>query len=81
MRTIEPGEEITFDYAMSDSNNFLFGDWECLCGSHNCRGKITCDDWKNPELWQRYGQYFTPYLKKKIDRLMSQNILNNEYYL
>jgi hypothetical protein len=23
-------------------------------------------DWKRPELWERYGAYFSPYLRRKI---------------
>jgi len=74
MRDIMPGEEIRFDYAMSECVENLPGncDWDCLCGSDKCRGKFRGTDWKLPELWERYGNYFSPYLRKKIVQLKAQ---------
>lgn len=63
MRDIEPGEEVTFDYAMSESSVYSI---ECKCGSTNCRKIITGDDWQIPELQKRYKGYFSDYLAKKI---------------
>lgn len=64
MRLIAPGEEITFDYAMSDSS--AFDEFNCACGSPLCRGRVTGDDWKRPELWERYNGYFSAYLRRRI---------------
>jgi len=74
MRNIAIGEELTFDYAMADSIEGLEGNWDCLCGSPLCRGKIRGSDWKLPELWKRYqaGSYFSPYLRRKIAMLQLQ---------
>ncbi len=66
MRNIKPDEEITFDYAMSESSNYRM---KCNCGSQNCRGVITGDDWKIPALQKRYEGFFSEYLQKKIKRL------------
>jgi uncharacterized protein len=66
MRVIEKGEEVCFDYAMSDSNPY--DEFECSCGSPNCRGKITADDWALPDLQKRYEGYFTPYLQRRMDQ-------------
>jgi hypothetical protein len=67
MRDIAPGEEITYDYAMSDGSPY--DEFECNCGAHNCRRCVTGDDWRRPELWERYTGYFSPYLQRRIDRL------------
>lgn len=67
MRDIDPGEEICLDYAMCDGSPY--DEFECGCGSHLCRGKITGNDWKNPELIERYRGYFSPYLQRRIERL------------
>jgi hypothetical protein len=67
MRTIQPGEEICFDYAMSDG--FPYDEFVCECGAPECRGRVTADDWRKPELWTRYAGYFSPYLKRRIDQL------------
>ena len=55
MRDINIGEEITFDYAMSESSKFSM---RCKCGSKKCRKIITGDDWKIPELQKRYKGFF-----------------------
>lgn len=67
MRDIEPGEEITFDYAMSDGNRFE--EFECLCGAARCRKHVTRDDWRRPDLWARYAGYFSPHIQRRIERL------------
>ncbi len=64
MRDIEPQEELTFDYAMSDGSPY--DEFDCQCGSANCRKKVTGSDWKLPGLWQRYDGYFSPYLARRI---------------
>ncbi|KKT40668.1 MAG: Nuclear protein SET [Candidatus Giovannonibacteria bacterium GW2011_GWA2_44_13b] len=63
IRDIEPGEEIVFDYTMSESSEYSF---ECRCGSKNCRKTITGNDWKIPELQKKYSGYFSDYLAKKM---------------
>eukprot|EP00741_Cyanophora_paradoxa_P022584 tig00000248_g21809.t1 len=69
MRDIEAGEEITFDYCMAYTSHIGFNPLKCLCGSPNCRKLITADDWRNPELQAAYGEYFSPYVRRKISRL------------
>ena len=70
MRDIQPGEELTFDYAMSDASPY--DEFECNCSSINCRKRITGDDWRLPELWQKYNGYFSPYLARRIVALRKQ---------
>lgn len=67
MRDINPGEEVCFDYAMTDSTPF--DEFECECGSYCCRGRVTGNDWQLTELWDRYDGHFSPYLQRKIDRI------------
>ena len=72
MRDIEADEEVTFDYAMviCESSGKLEGyEFNCLCGSANCRGKVTGKDWMIPELQMRYDGFFSWYLQEKIDKL------------
>lgn len=47
IRNIKKGEEVTFDYAMLDNEEYEF---ECSCGSRNCRKIITGFDWKIKDL-------------------------------
>lgn len=70
MRNIKKGEQVTFDYAMvlSKAKNVSFYKIKCFCGSKNCRGYVTEDDWKKPELQKKYDGYFQWYLQDKIKR-------------
>ena len=65
MRDIHAGEELCHDYAMERSDDYTL---DCHCGSPLCRGKVTGDDWKLPELQQRYGDYFSIYIRNKFQR-------------
>ena len=67
LRDIEPGEEICYDYAMSDGSPY--DEFECHCHTPACRGRVTGDDWRRPELWERYDGHFTPDLQRRIDAL------------
>jgi SET domain-containing protein len=67
MRDIAVGSELTFDYAMSDGSPY--DEFECHCGNANCRGKMSGNDWKRPELWKKYEGYFSPYLARRIKSL------------
>jgi uncharacterized protein len=65
-RAIEPGEELTIDYALIEGE---IDDWgfDCSCGSALCRGRITGDDWRRADVQQRYGSHFIPLINKMIE--------------
>lgn len=65
IRDIEQGEEITFDYAMSEASDYSM---DCKCGSRNCRVTITGNDWKLPSLQEQYRGFFSGYIQKKLDQ-------------
>jgi hypothetical protein len=67
MREIAAGEEITYDYAMSDGSPY--DEFSCSCGSPHCRGHVSGEDWRRPDLWRRYAGYFSPYLQRRIMNL------------
>lgn len=64
LRDISANEEITFDYAMLDDEEYTF---KCGCGSSICRGIITGYDWKKTEIQKKYSNYFVDYLKEKME--------------
>ena len=64
MKDIELGDELVFDYGMSESN---FKPYTCTCGSQNCRNTITPNDWEDKELQNKHGKYFATYLKNRIN--------------
>ena len=65
MRSIKAGEELTGDYCVAYSDDFF--EFDCLCGSQNCRKKVTSNDWRVPHLQKKYKGYFAQYLEDKID--------------
>ena len=66
MHDIAAGAELTIDYAMIDGDPAER--MTCACGAPECRGTVTGDDWRRPELQQRYRMFFSRYLQ---DRLLS----------
>ena len=67
MRDIEPGEELSFDYAMCDASDY--DEFRCLCGTTTCRGVVSGSDWRSPELQAKYDGWFSPYLVSRISAL------------
>jgi hypothetical protein len=64
MKDIEIGEELTFDYAMTDSSQY--NEFKCFCGKENCRGKITGKDWQDLTLQSKYKNYFSFFITELI---------------
>ena len=64
-REIAVGEELTFDYTLA-----TVVPWQmpCRCGAARCRGVITGDDWRLPELQARYRGHFSPFIEARIAR-------------
>ena len=67
MRDIDVDEEVCFDYAMCDGSPY--DEFICSCGSPDCRGEVTGEDWKRPELRERYAGYYSSYLQRRIEML------------
>jgi uncharacterized protein len=76
MRDIAVNEEITFDYCMTISDD-LFAKMECHCGTKNCRGIVTSDDWKRKDLQDKYQGYFSYYIQQKIVNLSIEPLKHN----
>ncbi len=64
MRAIPAGEQVCFDYAMSEADPDF--SMECACGQPACRHRITGRDWQIPELQTRYRGYFSSYIQRMI---------------
>jgi hypothetical protein len=62
---VEAGEELTVDYG-----TFSVVPWqmECRCGAAGCRGVVTGDDWRRPDLRERYAGRFSPFINARIAR-------------
>jgi uncharacterized protein len=70
MRDIQKGEEICFDYAMSDGSPI--DEFTCSCGTPQCRGQLSGNDWMRPDLQARYKGYFSSYLARRIARVTGE---------
>lgn len=64
LRDIRIDEEISYDYAMSDSDPY--DEFVCQCCSIKCRKIVKGQDWMNPGLQKKYRGFFSSYLQKKI---------------
>lgn len=69
LRDIIVGEELCYEYAMTDvyREDEEWKEMECLCGAENCRGVITGNDWQIKELQERHQGYFSYYVRKMIN--------------
>lgn len=65
-RDIRAGEELTIDYAFFVVN--VDQNFECRCGSPNCRRFIRKDDWKS--LAREYGLNFPTFMHSEIKNLL-----------
>jgi hypothetical protein len=68
-RDITAGEELTNDYGTSTAEqDFVLA---CSCGSRQCRAVVTGNDWRRPDLRERYGTHWAPAL---LDRIRSAGV-------
>jgi uncharacterized protein len=69
LRDIAPGEALTYDFAMTDGDDY--DSFDCGCGSSLCRGSVTGQDWMLAELQLRHRGHFSPYLARRISKLVA----------
>lgn len=62
-RAIAAGEELALDYATIERPAEPMA---CRCGAERCRGIITGQDWRKPELRREYGRFFAWYLLERM---------------
>jgi len=63
-RPIAAGEEVTVDYATHTAG--LAWSMACNCGSPHCRRIVTNEDWRRPDVQERYAGHFSPFLNHRI---------------
>ena len=64
MRDVAAGEELCFDYAMTDTDDY--DEFACSCGMPMCRNVVSGADWKEPDLRDRYRGWFSTYIERMI---------------
>ena len=76
-RDIDSGEEVTIDYALFTTQSNWMLDTRCRCGSLDCRRIITGDDWRQPDVQERYRNHFSPFINRRIEKLMKGSLHGN----
>ena len=66
LRDIAGGEELTHDWATTDDDTY---EMECKCGAPSCRKVITGQDWRRPDLHEKYAGHMSWYLLRKIGQV------------
>ena len=62
-RDIAVDAELCHDYAMDRTDDYRL---QCCCGAALCRGAVTGEDWRLPEVQARYEGFFVEYVAEKI---------------
>jgi uncharacterized protein len=67
-RPVAVGEELTVDYGTHSAGAGF--SMRCACGALTCRGAVTSEDWRCPELQgATYRGHWAPVLEERIRRL------------
>jgi hypothetical protein len=67
MADVPAGEELLSDYAMSTADpDYVL---RCHCPSYRCRQMVAGDDWRIPQLQERYRGWWVPYVQSLVDGL------------
>ncbi len=67
-RDVQPGEEITYDYASSEAHPWWRSKWPCWCGSNICRGFVTGRDCLDTEFQLRHKDHLPTWTLEFIER-------------
>lgn len=65
-RDLAIGEELTLEYALTTVEPTWTLDQPCRCGSALCRHTVTGNDWRLPDVQQRYHGHFAPFINARI---------------
>jgi hypothetical protein len=63
IKDINQRDELTVDYGTAFADDL---EMKCNCGSKNCRGIITGNDWKDKKIQNQYGDNFSWFILQKI---------------
>jgi hypothetical protein len=67
MADVAAGEELLSDYAMSTADpDYVL---RCHCPSYRCRQMVAGDDWRIPQLQERYRGWWVPFVQSLVDGL------------
>lgn len=66
IRDIKPGEELTFDYSLTEDEPL----WRmaCRCGAHSCRGTVRAIQFLSEAVIERSRPFLTPHFRRARER-------------
>jgi len=69
-KDIEAGDELTFDYGTVQDGTSVYpcDNFDCQCGSPQCRHSMTPNDYKLKSVQDAYWPYFPPFVKMLIEK-------------
>lgn len=65
-------DEVTYDYATSETEVSRHTPFQCRCGAATCRGVVEGTDWRKPEIQEKYAGQFTSFVQGLIDGLKAE---------
>lgn len=69
-RDIQPGEEVTYDYATTEID--VPFEMPCGCGADNCRGHVSHLDYQDPAWQARFGEHLPKHTLRAIEGFNAQ---------
>eukprot|EP00742_Colponemidia_sp_Colp-10_P005448 GILJ01005822.1.p1 GENE.GILJ01005822.1~~GILJ01005822.1.p1 ORF type:complete len:372 (-),score=47.76 GILJ01005822.1:82-1197(-) len=72
-RRILAGEEITYDYATSETEMSFHAGMVCGCNTAQCRKMLTCSEYRSKRFVEKYKGHFTSYVHRKVNSLSWHN--------
>lgn len=61
-RRIFPGEEVHYDYALTETEASFHAGMHCKCGAATCRGILRFDDYRHTEFWSKFKGHTTRHI-------------------
>jgi hypothetical protein len=64
-RRIEAGEELAYDYALTETEASFHAGMHCKCGAPTCRGVLTFGDYRQPAFWRKFQGRTTAHIARR----------------
>jgi len=67
LRDIEPGEQVAYDYAFTETEASFHAGMQCGCGTAACRGKLEFSEYRSPAFVRKWRQCLSPHVKARAE--------------
>lgn len=69
LRSVSAGDELCYDYAMTETEASFHRGLACGCGAERCRGVLDFKQWRSPLFVRRYAGLMSEYITNKSRQL------------